>query len=83
MTAESQARMVKAQKIAQALLAQAPASRWIEAGVERGTEAFWLAAAEAAGTNPPTFRDGRSETAELVVALIRTADELTGAEAVA
>jgi hypothetical protein len=69
MTAESQARMAKATKIARALLAQVPASRWLEAGVAEGTEEFWLAAAQAAGTNPPS-----PKTQRLVVDLIRTAE---------
>lgn len=69
MTAKSAARMAKAQKIARTLLAQAPAARWLESGVAEGTPEFWTAAAEAAGTRPPS-----AETAELVVELIRTAD---------
>ena len=74
MTAESQARMAKAQKIARALLDQAPASRWLESGVAEGTEEFWLAAAQSAGTRPPS-----AETVELVVELIRTADGMAAA----
>jgi hypothetical protein len=58
-----------AKQIAGALLSQAPASRWLEAGVAEGTEEFWLAAAQAAGTNPPS-----PETRRLVVELIRTAE---------
>lgn len=69
MTAESAARMAKATKIARALLAQAPAAAWLASGVAEGTEEFWLAAAQAAGTRPPS-----PETQRLVVDLIRTAE---------
>lgn len=69
MTAESAARMAKATKIARALLDQAPASRWLEAGVAEGTEDFWVAVAQVAGTRRPS-----AETQALVVELIRTAD---------
>lgn len=74
MTAESAARMAKATKIARTLLAQAPAARWLASGVAEGTEDFWLAAAQQAGTRPPS-----AETQALVVELIRTADGLVPA----
>lgn len=78
MTATSAARLNKAKKIATALLAQAPAARWFDAGVERATPEFWLAAAQSAGVRS-ALREGRvpsPECAELVVALIRAAGEV-------
>lgn len=71
MTAESQARIAKATKIARTLLDQAPAARWLASGVEAGTDDFWLAAAQSAGTRPAS-----AETVALVVALIRQAAEV-------
>ncbi len=69
MTAESQARMAKATKIARALLDQAPASVWLASGLAEGTESFWLTAAEVAGTRRPS-----ADTVALIVELIRTAE---------
>lgn len=68
MTAETAARMAKATKIARALLGQAPAKAWLKSGIAEGTEDFWAAAAQVAGTRPPSV-----ETRQLVVELIRTA----------
>lgn len=81
MTAESRARLAKARKIATVLLAEAPAARWLAAGVERGTDEFWLAAAQSAGVRS-ALRDNRvpsAECAALIVELIRAADGLVPA----
>jgi hypothetical protein len=75
MTTETSARLAKATKIARVLLAQAPASRWLAAGVAEGTEEFWLAAAQSAGVRSALRGKAPSdETQALVVSLIRTAE---------
>lgn len=78
MTAESAARMEKAKKIARTLLVQAPASRWLASGVERGTDDFWLAAARSAGVRSALrgHQVPSEETQALVVELIRASAEL-------
>lgn len=72
MTAESAARLAKAKKIATALLAQAPAARWLDSGLADGTPEFWLAAAQSAGVRSALRgRVPSDDTAALVVELVR------------